>query len=185
MNRYEIRVAGHLEIRRARALGAEACRRLPDGRSLLVFALADPSATYGTLARLRDAGLELECPSRGCPPVTMRRERETAMRPRDDLATHPPCVGLDPLRELARERIDHARRGWHRAAGAETRGRGPTSGPADRRLTLPSSPGPGDDRPFTPATRTAAALDRRAGTSRRRRTCNSCVTSGGARSGPP
>ena len=64
MNRYEIRVVGHLEMRRARALGAEACRRLPDGRSLLVFALADQSATYGTLARLRDAGLELESVTR-------------------------------------------------------------------------------------------------------------------------
>lgn len=64
MNRYEIRVVGHLEIRRARALGAETCRHLPDGRSLLVFVLADQSATYGTLARLRDAGLELESVTR-------------------------------------------------------------------------------------------------------------------------
>jgi hypothetical protein len=59
MNRYEIRVAGHVEARRARALGCEACRGLPDGESVLAFATVDQAATYGLLARLRDAGLEL------------------------------------------------------------------------------------------------------------------------------
>ncbi|HUZ82497.1 MAG TPA: hypothetical protein VMU73_09650 [Gaiellaceae bacterium] len=47
------------------------------------------------------------------------------MRPRDDLATHPPCVGLDPLRELARERIDrlHAEADTERLARETRRGR--------------------------------------------------------------
>lgn len=67
MNRYEIRVVGHLDARRARALGAERCRRLPDGVSALVVAVADQAATYGLLARLRDAGLELVAVTRLSP----------------------------------------------------------------------------------------------------------------------
>jgi hypothetical protein len=59
MNRYEIRVVGHLDTRRAHALGAEAYRRLPDGGSVLVVSVIDQAATYGLVARLRDAGLEL------------------------------------------------------------------------------------------------------------------------------
>ena len=59
MNRYEIRVVGHLDARRAHALGAEDCRRLPDGDSILVVTAIDQAATYGLLARFRDAGLEL------------------------------------------------------------------------------------------------------------------------------
>jgi len=59
MNRYEIRVVGHLDARRARALGAEALCLLPDGDSVLIVATADAAATYGLLTRLRDAGLEL------------------------------------------------------------------------------------------------------------------------------
>ena len=59
MNRYEIRVAGHLDRRRAQALGCEEVRLLPGGGSLLVFAAVDQAALYGLLTRLRDAGLEL------------------------------------------------------------------------------------------------------------------------------
>jgi hypothetical protein len=59
MNRYEIRVVGHLDARHARALGCEECQWLPDGNSILTAATLDQAATYGLLARLRDAGLEL------------------------------------------------------------------------------------------------------------------------------
>jgi hypothetical protein len=59
MERYEIRVVGHLDARRARALGTEECRWLPDGDSILVVTAVDQAATYGLLARLRDTGLEL------------------------------------------------------------------------------------------------------------------------------
>jgi hypothetical protein len=59
MNRYEIRVVGHVETRRARALGCELCRLTPDGDSVLGFTAVDQAATYGLVARLRDAGLEL------------------------------------------------------------------------------------------------------------------------------
>ena len=59
MNRYEIRVVGHLDARRAHALGAEECRPLPDGDSILVVSVIDQAATYGLLARFRDVGLEL------------------------------------------------------------------------------------------------------------------------------
>ena len=59
MNRYEIRVVSHVEPLRARALGCDECRWLPDGESVLAFESVDAAATYGLLARLRDAGLEI------------------------------------------------------------------------------------------------------------------------------
>jgi hypothetical protein len=59
MDRYEIRVAGHLGGRRAQFLGCEELRLLPGGDSLLIFAAADQAALYGLVARLRDAGLGL------------------------------------------------------------------------------------------------------------------------------
>jgi hypothetical protein len=59
MDRYEIRVAGHLDRRRAHFLGCEELRLLPGGDSLLIFAAVDQAALYGLLTRLRDAGLEL------------------------------------------------------------------------------------------------------------------------------
>ncbi len=59
MNRYEIRVAGHLDQRRARSLGCEELRLLPGGESLLIFVAVDQAALYGLLTRLRDAGLGL------------------------------------------------------------------------------------------------------------------------------
>ena len=64
MERYEIRVAGRLGPRRAKALGCEELRLLPHGGSLLVFAAVDQAALYGLLTRLRDAGLELEAVER-------------------------------------------------------------------------------------------------------------------------
>jgi hypothetical protein len=59
VNRYEIRVVGHLDSSRARALGAARLELLPDGSSRFVVAAADTAALYGLLARLRDAALEL------------------------------------------------------------------------------------------------------------------------------
>jgi hypothetical protein len=59
MEHYEIRVVGHLDERRARALGCEELRRLSIGDSVLSFAALDQTALYGVLARLRDAGLAL------------------------------------------------------------------------------------------------------------------------------
>jgi hypothetical protein len=59
MDRYEIRVAGHLDERRARSLGCEELRLLPGGDSRLIFVAVDQAALYGLLTRLRDAGLEL------------------------------------------------------------------------------------------------------------------------------
>jgi hypothetical protein len=59
MDRYEIRVAGHLDQRRVNSLGCEALRLLPGGDSLLIFAAVDQAALYGLLTRLRDAGLGL------------------------------------------------------------------------------------------------------------------------------
>ena len=59
MNRYEIRVVGHIGARRAAALGAEACSELPDGDSILLVRAIDQAATFGLLARIRDAGIEL------------------------------------------------------------------------------------------------------------------------------
>jgi len=69
MDRYEIRVAGHLGARRARALGCEELRLLPGGDSLLTFTAADQAALYGLLTRLRDAGLELVAAERRLGPA--------------------------------------------------------------------------------------------------------------------
>ena len=69
MDRYEIRVAGHLDERRAHALGCEELRVLPGGDSLLVFVAVDQAAVYGLLARLRDAGLGLVAAERMLAPV--------------------------------------------------------------------------------------------------------------------
>ena len=59
MDRYEIRVAGHIDQRRAHSLGCDELSLLPGGDSLLAFAAVDQAAIYGLLTRLRDAGLEL------------------------------------------------------------------------------------------------------------------------------
>ncbi len=70
MEHYEIEVVGHLDRRRARALGCELRRLLPGGRSVLRFAAPDQAALYGLLARLRDAGLELVAAGRIAGPVS-------------------------------------------------------------------------------------------------------------------
>jgi hypothetical protein len=80
MNRYEIRVVGHLGARRARAFGAEECRRLPDGDSILVVTAVDQAATYGLLARIRDAGLELVGVTRISPEATDDMDPVTGVR---------------------------------------------------------------------------------------------------------
>jgi hypothetical protein len=59
MERYEIQIIGHLDARRARALGCEELHRLPAGDSVVVFTAVDQTALYGVLARLRDTGLAL------------------------------------------------------------------------------------------------------------------------------
>ena len=58
MERYEIRVAGHVGSRLAAALGC----RLDEPQasvSVLVFDAIDQAALYGLISRLRDLGLEL------------------------------------------------------------------------------------------------------------------------------
>ena len=59
MEHYEIRVAGHLDVWRVRALGCGELRRLASGDSVLIFAALDQAALYGLVARLRDAGVAL------------------------------------------------------------------------------------------------------------------------------
>jgi hypothetical protein len=59
MDRYEIRIAGHITRRRADSLGCDELRLLPGGDSLLAFGAVDQAALYGLLTRLRDAGLGL------------------------------------------------------------------------------------------------------------------------------
>jgi hypothetical protein len=70
MEQYEIQVVGHLDQRRARALGCKSLRLLPGGRSVLTFAAVDQAALYGLLAGLRDAGLELVATWRTADPVS-------------------------------------------------------------------------------------------------------------------
>lgn len=78
MDAYEIRVAGHLSRRRARALGCGELRLLPGGDSLLGFAALDQAALYGLLARLRDAGLELLAAERIPAAADTEPQRETS-----------------------------------------------------------------------------------------------------------
>jgi hypothetical protein len=59
MNRYEVRIVGHLDRDRFRALGASGPRLLADGSSAFVVSATDSAALYGLLARLRDAAIEL------------------------------------------------------------------------------------------------------------------------------
>jgi hypothetical protein len=59
MDCYEVRVAGHLDRRRAHGLGCTHLHLLPSGDSQLTFTAADQAALYGFLTRLRDAGLRL------------------------------------------------------------------------------------------------------------------------------
>jgi hypothetical protein len=78
MDTYEIRVAGHLSRRRARALGCDGLRLLRGGESLLRFAAVDQAALYGLLARLRDAGLELLGAERVTPPADTEPLKEAS-----------------------------------------------------------------------------------------------------------
>lgn len=77
MTRFEIQVVGHIGSRWARALGAETCLPLEGGRSALVITAVDAAATYGLIARLRDAGLELisitPCPDAGADTTSQHR----------------------------------------------------------------------------------------------------------------
>jgi hypothetical protein len=84
MDRYEIRVAGHLDQRRARFLGCEELRLLPDGDTLLIFRAVDQAALYGLLTRLRDAGLGLIAAERmPAPAETVNDVPRTAERPKE------------------------------------------------------------------------------------------------------
>jgi hypothetical protein len=84
MDRYEIRVAGHLDQRRANSLGCEELRLLLGGASLLIFAAVDQAALYGLLTRLRDAGLGLISADRmPAPAETVRAGARTTERPKE------------------------------------------------------------------------------------------------------
>jgi hypothetical protein len=85
MDRYEIRVAGHLSERRARSLGCEALRLPPGGDSLLIFAAVDQAALYGLLTRLRDAGLGLVAAERVPAPESV----DVGVRPAEGSKEHP------------------------------------------------------------------------------------------------
>ena len=82
MNRYEIRVAGHLDQRRATSLGCEELRLLPGGDSLLIYAAVDQAALYGLLTRLRDAGLGLIAAQRL--PASVLTDARTVERSKED-----------------------------------------------------------------------------------------------------
>jgi hypothetical protein len=102
MEHYEIRVVGHLDRRRARALACERLRRLPNGHSVLTFAALDLAALYGLLGRLRDAGIELLAVERVDESgVTGAPKRHRPRVPK----VGPECAGLrEPVRPDAADR---------------------------------------------------------------------------------
>jgi hypothetical protein len=59
MDRYEIRVAGHLGDRRARTFEPHEIHRMPDGSTALIVHVRDQAALHALITRVRDLGLEL------------------------------------------------------------------------------------------------------------------------------
>ncbi len=59
MDRYEIRVAGHLTDRRARSFEAVAVSRIADGSTAFEVLVADQAALHAVISGVRDLGLEL------------------------------------------------------------------------------------------------------------------------------
>ncbi len=64
LQRYEIRVQGHLDSRWATWLHGLTLTREPDGTTTLMGGLVDQAALHGLLSRIRDLGL---------PIISMRR----------------------------------------------------------------------------------------------------------------
>lgn len=59
MDTYHIRIDGHLDPSWAEWLGMSTLRHLPDGSTELIGHMADQSALFGALVRLRDLGCTL------------------------------------------------------------------------------------------------------------------------------
>ena len=74
MERYAIRVAGHLAPRWAEWLAGLEMRHEPGGTTLLSGSLPDQSALFGVLTKIRDLNLTLLTVERM--PTTDRREDE-------------------------------------------------------------------------------------------------------------
>jgi hypothetical protein len=83
MDRYHIRIAGHLDQRRAHSLGCQELSLLPDGDSLLIFAALDQAALYGLMTRLRDASLELVAVDRIAAAATVAGSAVTTERSKE------------------------------------------------------------------------------------------------------
>ena len=56
---YEIKVQGHLEKRRIQTMEQFSIEHNPNGQTVLLGPIADQSALYGLLNRLRDLGIPL------------------------------------------------------------------------------------------------------------------------------
>ena len=67
LQRYEIRVQGHLDARWAGRLNGLTLTRERDGTTTLAGPLVDQAALHGLLARIRDLGLPIVSMRRVCP----------------------------------------------------------------------------------------------------------------------
>ncbi len=79
LQRYELRVQGHLDARWADWVDGLAFTHEVDGTTTLSGPLVDQAALHGLLARIRDLGLPIVSLRRVCPNSGAQQKRRTSM----------------------------------------------------------------------------------------------------------
>ncbi len=79
LQRYELRVQGHLDVRWADWVDGLAFTHEVDGTTTLTGPLVDQAALHGLLSRIRDLGLPIVSLRRVCPSSEAQQKRRTSM----------------------------------------------------------------------------------------------------------